>query len=146
MKYHAVLRMMLKSLHTIHGYWNRPSILTASELSHYLDSITLLTKTWTVLAWKPTVWVHWVCAHSGFYMATYRCLFSFSSIPTEHRHQKFKMDLRHAFEGWKFAKPHLTKRWLTRVVDLDALVQDLRVYNLTQSDNIFPKNKRRKLE
>ena len=83
LKFHAVVRMMLRALHSLHSFWNRPNLLTETDLSHYLDSVSLLTKTWTALGWKPTVWLHWVCAHSGYYMATFRSLYTFSSIPTE---------------------------------------------------------------
>jgi hypothetical protein len=145
LKYHAVTRMLLRAIHTLHFYWNRSALLTTPEVSHYIESIGLFRKTWTALGWKPTVWVHWVCAHSGFYMASYRSIYTFCSIPTEYRHQKYKLDLRHAFEGWKFKNPSLTHRWLKRVVDLDALDQGLRVFSLTNHHSIFKKNKKAKL-
>lgn len=140
MAYHAVFRILLRSIHTVHFFWNKKEMLHDSDLRVYIDSIDLFRKCWTSFSWKPTVWVHWVCAHSSFYMATYRTLSSFTSIPTEHRHQTFKMDLRHAFEGWKFKNALLTKRWLCRVVELDALDQGLRILSQTadlDNDGIF---------
>ncbi len=148
-KYHAIIRMLLRSIHAIHQFWNQRQILSTPQLTFYVDAVDLLRKTWTSLGWKPTVWVHWICAHSTFYMATYRSISTFSSIPTEHRHQNFKMDLRHAFEGWKFKNPLLTQRWLSRVVQLDALDQGLRILRLSNSissDEFFDQNKRRRMK
>ena len=119
------------------------------QLKLYIDAVDLLRKTWTTLGWKPRAWVHWICAHSSFYMATYRSISTFSSIPTEHRHQTFKMDLVHAFEGWKFKNPVLTQCWLSRVVQLDALDQGLRILRLSNSissDEFFDPNKRRRIK
>ena len=56
------------------------------------------------------------------------------------------MDLRHAFEGWKFQNPLLTACWLTRVVDLNALDQGLHILSLTQdvdNDAIFKRASKR---
>ena len=82
MKVHAVIRILLKSLHIIHTFWIQKLILTANQLLDYNAAICQFHKAWLALTWKPTVWVHWVCAHSSFYMNTYRSIQSFSSIPT----------------------------------------------------------------
>ena len=149
MKFHAVFRILLRSIHTLHMFWNQKEKLTNSDFLSYVSDVDLLHNTWTSLHWKPSVWLHWVCAHSTFYMSTYRSISSFSSIPTEYRHQTFKMDLRHAFEGWKFKNPLLTQRWLCRVVDLDSLDQGLRILSHSAelcNDGVFTsKNKKRKL-
>ena len=145
--FHTVIRILLRAAHTLHALWNQKAMLGNPDLAQYIESISLLHKSWVSLNWKPTVWLHWVCAHSTFYMSKYRSICSFTSIPTEHRHQSFKMDLRHAFEGWKFKNPHLTQRWLCRVVDLDALDQGLRLLScsseLQPSDGVFERKPKR---
>ena len=73
-----------------------------------------------------TVWVHRVCAHSEFFVQTYGTLFASSSIPTERRHQRFKMDLRVTCQAHKFRDPLRCKGYLKRCVELDALDQGLR--------------------
>lgn len=149
LKLHAIIRILLRSLHSLHNFWTQKELLSPAQLDLYAQAIASLHKAWLALGWKPTVWVHWVCAHSTFFLTTYRSLYSFSSIPTEHRHHTFKMDLRHAFEGWKFKSPLLTSRWLTRVVNLNALDQGLHLLSLANSvgtDAIFTnKKKKRKL-
>ena len=59
-------------------------------------------------------------------MQTYGGLYAFSSIPSEHRHQRFKRDLRITFQGWKYKAPLRCKGYLKRVIELDALDQGLR--------------------
>ena len=149
-KVSACLRILFRSLHSLYSLWSQKEILTPDQLILYDKSIATLHKSWLALGWKPAVWVHRVCAHSSFYVHTFRTIYSFTSIPTEHRHQKFKMDLRHAFEGWKFANPLVTSRWLTRVVNLDALDQGLHLLSLTNevgTDAIFKRQtKKRKLD
>ena len=145
-KVHAAVRILLKTLFQIHSFWIQRTILSPEQQNSYHVAVVTLTNAWKSLSWKPTVWVHWVCAHSSFYVRTHRSLYSFSSIPTEYRHQTFKMDLRHAFEGWKFQNPLLTARWLTRVVDLNALDQGLHILSLTQdvdNDAIFKRASKR---
>ena len=149
-KFSACLRILFRSLHSLYTLWSQKETLTPDQLFSYDNSIKNLHKSWLALGWKPAVWVHWVCAHSSFYVHTFRSIYSFTSIPIEYRHQKFKMDLRHAFEGWKFANPLVTSRWLTRVVNLDALDQGLHLLSHTNevgTDAIFKRhaNKKRKL-
>ena len=149
-KVSACLRILFRSLHSLYSLWSQKEILTLDQLILYDKSIATLHKSWLALGWKPAVWVHWVCAHSSFYVHTFRTIYSFTSIPTEHRHQKFKMDLRHAFEGWKFANPLVTSCWLTRFVNLDTLDQGLHLLSLTNevgTDAIFKRQtKKRKLD
>ena len=78
-----------------------------------------LTKTfseaWKAFQWKPTIWVHWVCAHSTFFIARSRTLYIFSSVPTEKRHQYFKLDPKHCFHGWRLSKTVLHHRGLAQL-------------------------------
>ena len=82
--------------------------------------------------WKPTVWVHWLCAHSGYNVEKYANLYSHSSLPTERRHQGFKLDLRHAFQGWKVASPIVASSFLRCVVEQDALYLALHSFSVAK--------------
>ena len=79
------------------------------------------------LGWKPTVWVHWVCAHSGWYMEEYRNLYMFSSVPTEQQHRRFKVDLRHACHAFKRTRPRQGASALRHVLALHSIDTDLQL-------------------
>jgi hypothetical protein len=85
-------------------------------------------------------WVHWTCAHSEFYITSYKTLYSFSSIPSEHRHQRFKRDLRNTCQAWKHKDPVRCTGYLKRCVEMDALDQGLRALKcrrLVGQDTLF---------
>ena len=64
-------------------------------------------------------------AHSPFFMRTYRTLYLFSSIPTEHKNQGFKLDVKHVFKGWALRRPAFTRSGLAHLVSMNALDQKL---------------------
>lgn len=111
----------------MHKHWCSKTLLTDVEIVQYHSAVDTFRHAWVGLKWKPTVWVHWACAHSGFFVSMYKSLYAFSSIPTEHRHQKFKQDLRNTCQAWKFQAPLRCKGYLVRCLELDALDQGLRM-------------------
>ena len=124
--YYACVRLLLGALHILHKHWRSKNLLTAEEIVEYRSAIEKFRHAWVGLQWKPTVWVHWACAHSSFFVVTYKTIYAFSSIPTEHRHQKFKQDLRNTCQAWKFRDPLRCKGYLKRCLEMDALDQGLR--------------------
>ena len=147
--YFAVVRLLLQAFTSLHGLWCQKALLSAGQVAQHRAAVEQFRLAWVGLGWKPTVWVHWVCAHSNFFAATYQTLFAFSSIPTEHRHQRFKADLRNTCSAWKFRDPLRCKGFLKRCVDLDALDQGLRLAKkrrLPSETSIFPPRHPGKLE
>ena len=119
--FHVVIKFLLLALFDIYAFWRRKDILADADLIMYNDRVNSFRLCWVSLGWKPALWVHWVCAHSPYYIRQHRNLYVFSSLPTERRHQGFKLDLRHAFQGWKVASPIVAARFLRTVVENDAL-------------------------
>ncbi len=140
-KVHAALRILLRALSCLHSFWRQKTYLTDHEVVEYQRNIDLFANCWHAFQWKPTVWVHWMVAHSGFFMKTYRTLYLFSSIPSEHRHQTFKLDLRHSFQGWKLQNPSYNERGLRHVVELDSLDQGLQLLKLSKTSDASKKRK-----
>ena len=121
LSYHVVVRILLTSLHKLHNLWHCHSYFTDEQLAQYDAHILTFQKAWVALKWKPTIWVHWTIAHSSFFVHKYRSLYLFSSIPSEKRHQSFKQDLRHCFQGWKLSQSVLHSRGLVYCVSLSGL-------------------------
>ena len=118
---HIVVKYLLISLATVYKKWRQKCTFSPSDQSAYLKEVNSFRACWVALNWKPTVWVHWMCAHSVDVLASNCNLYAFSSLPTERRHQAFKLDLRHAFQGWKIASPRMTPKYLKCVIEQDAL-------------------------
>ena len=139
--YFACVRLALGALHTMYAHWSAKSLRSPEDIVDYRRAVDTFRHAWVGLQWKPTVWVHWACAHSSMFLANYRTGYAFSSIPTEHRHQHFKQDLRNTCQAWKFRAPLRCKGYLKRCLELDALDQGLRLLKRRKampSTAIFP--------
>jgi hypothetical protein len=121
--------LLLADLANMYKLWNSKTMLGPSDLSAYSVAIGRFRDLWKALEWKPTPWLHWVCAHSEYFLRTYRSWYAFSSIPTEHRHQGFKRDLKNTNQSFKYKAPELSTGYLRRCVELDALDLGLRTLN-----------------
>ena len=121
LQFHVVVKFLLMAFFGIANTWKLRTILSPAEITLYKANVNTFSHCWTALAWKPTPWVHWLCAHSSFFVDLHLNIGSFSSLPTERRHQQFKLDLRHAFQGWKVASPITASRYLRTVVQQDSL-------------------------
>ena len=139
-QYHFVLTILFQQLTLMYETWANKNILTPTDLAKYTAALQRFIDYWLALQWKPAVWVHWICAHSTFFLNQEKSLSAFSSIPTEYRHQKFKRDLRNTAQCWKFLNPDNCRGYLQRVIELDALDLGLRVLDCepaAPSENIF---------
>ena len=74
---------------------------------------------------EPAVWLHWVGVHSVAVATKWKHFYLFSSIPTERRHQEYKLDMRHSCQAWKRSSPHLATRGLLHAHAMDCLDQGL---------------------
>ena len=112
---------MLTSLRFIHSVWRQQTYVSEAVVVSYKDSIAKFTVAWKALGWAGTVWVHWVIAHSGYLLQTHRSLYLFSSIPTEHKHKAFKVDMRHTFHGRSHKRPRVSAAGILHAVNNHAL-------------------------
>ena len=126
---HALVRGMLRALSTLHELWWKHEPLTTADLQRYVNGVGTFADCWVAFQWRPTVWVHWVVCHSAFFMGQYHTLYTFSSLPSERKHQTFKRDVRHSFQGWRLSNPHLSCTALVHLLELDALDQGLRQHS-----------------
>lgn len=123
------LQVLLHSLAAIHSVWSTKTWLRDSDVQAYQTQVNRLRTSWCAMGWKPTVWLHWVCAHSVYYVRQCRTIYGYTSIPVERRHQQFKRDIRNTFHGWTYKNPGATARLFGHLVALDALDQGLRMYS-----------------
>ena len=89
----------------------------------YNACVTKFAMAWNAFKWRGTVWVHWAIAHSGFLLRTHGSIYLFSSIPTEHKHKGFKVDMRHTFHARVARCPRVSRG----VVDNHGLDAALRI-------------------
>ena len=125
--WHTTFLLLLTHLEKMYKLWVEPKWLTPEQVTAYNSLVQKFAECWVALGWKPTLWVHWVCAHSGFVMGAYRTWYGFTSVPTEQRHKRFKRDLANTCQSWKYLNPGRCKGYLQRCIELDALDLGLRV-------------------
>ena len=61
------VRILLTSLRWMHSIWSSKHLINDNDLSVYRSHLSRFMQAWTALTWKPTVWVHWIVAHSHFF-------------------------------------------------------------------------------
>ena len=119
--FHTALQILLTSLRHVHAVWVLRERATDHQVQQYTAHVSKFAQAWRALSWKGTVWVHWVIAHSAHLLSLHATISAFSSIPTEHKHKIFKVDVRHSFHGGRDRKRHLTSGGLEHVVNKHAL-------------------------
>ena len=124
----AAIRVLFLALADLHTIWRKKELLSPQDIDFYHKAVEKLRAGWTALQWKPTVWVHWIVRHSGYFASTLRNFYLYSSIPSERRHQGFKRDMRHWCQAWKVKNPKASKAGLRHVVDLDALDHGIQMH------------------
>ena len=124
----AALSVLLNSFKELHSIWSTRVPLTSSQVDLYLNQVNIFRQAWRAFGWKPTPWVHWVLAHSATFIAEYRTLFVFSSIPTEALHRSFKKDLRLTSVSGRHKNPMHAATGLVRLLDRHALDKGLMVH------------------
>ena len=117
---HAALIVLLSNLRSMHQVWRQKTFLNDDQISRYSENVHKFAMAWQAFKWQGTIWVHWAIAHSGHLLRQHRSLYLFSSIPTEHKHKTFKLDVRHTFHGCSARRVRITKG-LVHVVDNHAL-------------------------
>ena len=117
----ALVKVVLESFSTMYTLWRKKYPLTDNEVKVCQECCAKMGRCWSRLGWRPSPWVHWVVAHSGFFLAKYRTLYLFSSIPSEKRNRKFKVGLKHSMRGWCLRHPRLSWRGLAHVVNMESL-------------------------
>jgi hypothetical protein len=129
-RYHFMLTILIQNLAQMYHFWGLAESLTPDQLGAYNEAHGRFVECWQAFTWKPTPWVHWVCAHSKTFLSFHHSWSGFTSVPTEHRHQKFKRDLKNTCQSYKFLNPDRCKGYLQRVLELDALDLGLRCLDL----------------
>ena len=56
-----------------------------------------------------------------YFLAKYRTLYLFSSVPAEHRHRRFKVKVKNSMRGWSLQKPRVSKRGLRHVLNMETM-------------------------
>ena len=118
---HAALQVLLACFHALHATWVLRDPVTDLQVAEYSRHVAKFAQAWRALSWKGTVWVHWVVAHSAHLLTLHGTISAFSSIPSEHKHKTFNVDVRHSFAGGRDRKRHLTAGGLAHVVEKNAL-------------------------
>ena len=122
---HALIHVVLSSFSAMYKLWRKKVPLTDMEVAQCKGCAAKLGRCWSRLGWRPSPWVHWVVAHSGFFVEKYRSLYLFSSIPSEKRNRRFKVGLKNSMRGWCLRHPRLAARGLAPVVNMESLVVGL---------------------
>ena len=123
----ALLLRVLMALQYMNRCWKAKEGLKGNEtVAGYRGAVEQFASGFVALGWQPAVWLHWVCVHSVAVATAWKHFYLFSSIPTERRHQEYKLDIRHSCQAWKRSSPHLATRGLLHAHAMDCLDQGLR--------------------
>ena len=88
---YVLVAVFLRDFCALQKLWRKKEPLTDVEVASAKTLCQSIGTCWQALGWKPTPWVHWTVAHSHYFLAKYRTLYLFSSVPAEHRHRRFQI-------------------------------------------------------
>ena len=88
---YVLVAVFLRDFGALQKLWRKKEPLTDVEVASAKTLCQSIGTCWQALGWKPTPRVHWTVAHSHYFLAKYRTLYLFSSVPAEHRHRRFKV-------------------------------------------------------
>ena len=94
-----VLHALMTCTAKLQTLWHYKAWLTNAQVEDGKGAAARLGRFWEMLRWKAMLWAHWVVAHCGFYMERNASIYLFSSIPTEFRISRLKVELRNCFKG-----------------------------------------------
>ena len=59
---HGAVRIMLRALHMLFNLWRQKQCLSPAQEAEHANQVGFLREMWQAAGWRPTVWLHWVCA------------------------------------------------------------------------------------
>ena len=139
---YVLVAVFLRDFCALQKLWRKKEPLTDVEVASAKTLCQSIGTCWQALGWKPTPWVHWTVAHSHYFLAKYRTLYLFSSVPAEHRHRRFKVQVKNSMRGWSLQKPRVSKRGLRHVLNMETMQIGLRHY-VARKGHAFLKRQRR---
>ena len=120
-KVSTAVSALLACLSELHTFWRQKTFFNSEQVARIQFLTRKVGAVWEKLGWRPSLWIHWTVAHCAFFAAKYRTIYFFSSIPTEHRNSRFKVELKNSFRGWALRRPLLSRRGLLHVLNMHAL-------------------------
>ena len=139
---YVLVAVFLRDFCALQKLWRKKEPLTDVEVASATTLCQSIGTCWQALGWKPTPWVHCTMAHSHYFLAKYRTLYLFSSVPAEHRHRRFKVQVKNSMREWSLQKPRVSKRGLRRVLNMETMQIGLRHY-VARKGHAFLKRQRR---
>ena len=91
---------IIRSAADLHGLWRKETFLSDPEVACADQAAKQLGVCWSLMKWKPTLWLHWMVAHGAWVLRKYRSMYMFTSVPTERQNSPFKTQLQNCFRGW----------------------------------------------
>ena len=126
-KGYTIVLSIIRSVAHLHRLWGKKTFLSDTEVACADQAAKQLGVCWSLMKWKPTLWLHWTVAHGGWVLRTYRSMYMFASVPTERRNSPFKTHLQSCFRGWSVRNPKISKRGTAHILEMYALDEGLTV-------------------
>ena len=116
----TLIEVFVRNMRSLYVLWRQKTLLTNCQVQEAKSNCRKIGEAWLKLGWKATPWVHWTMAHCGAVLQKYCNLYLSSNIPAEHRHKPFNIC------GSCFRRPHISRRGVTHVLNMETLDVGLR--------------------
>ena len=117
----TLIEVLLRNMRSLYALWRQKTPLTNGQVQEAKTHCRKIGEAWLRLGWKSTPWVHWTVAHCGAVLHKYCNLYVFGSTPAEHRHKPFQLFVKNSMRGWCLGCPHVSRRGLTHVLNMETL-------------------------
>ena len=82
-KVYTVVFSFIRIVADLHGLWRKKTFLSDAEVACADQAAKQLGVCWSLMKWKPTLWLHWTVTHGACVLRKYGSMYMFTSVPTE---------------------------------------------------------------
>ena len=82
-KVYTVVFSIIRSVVDLHGLWRKKTFLSDTEVACADQAAKQLGLCWSLMKWKPTLWLRSTVAHGAWVLRKYSSMYMFPSVPTE---------------------------------------------------------------
>ena len=122
---------IIRRVADLHGWWIKRTFLSDAEVACADQAAKQLGVRWSLMKWKPTLWLHWKGARGTWVLTKYITIYMFTSVPTERRNSPFNTHSQNCFKGWSVRNPRISKRGMAHILEMYALAEVLKALQKT---------------
>ena len=128
---YTIVFIIINSVADLHGLRRKKTFLSDAEVACVDQADKQIGVYWSLMKWKPTLWLHWTVAQGAWVLGIYRSMYMFTSLQTERCNSFFKTHLQNYFGAWSVCNPRIGKSGTAHILQMYALDEEFKALQKT---------------